>query len=310
MATVSKNPENNLLKEWFNTLSHKRIRTLRLISQVSFFLLFNGVIFGLSRISFPVPVVMPPGAPFATVWGGFSAIQYILSTGQFPFLVIGVFFITGAIFGKMACGWACPVGFWQDLVALLPLSKIKVSRPMNKDLQEISGFILWVAVITTAILGYQRNRGVLLDDNMFTRMPWDAFDPIGTMFVTYFYTFFWGVLPGNDIIDAIGNAGNAFLWKSLILFFFTWLSIKVPRAYCRWICPTGALLGYASPYSIITVKRDPVKCVDGCNDCEKACPTGVPITDEDPDGIANSLCINCGNCIDACPDAMSFGIRI
>jgi polyferredoxin len=36
----------------------------------------------------------------------------------------------------------------------------------------------------------------------------------------------------------------------------------------------------------------------------------VPILDEDPNGISNTLCINCGNCIDACPDAMSFGFRI
>ncbi|MHA2501467.1 MAG: 4Fe-4S binding protein [Candidatus Kariarchaeaceae archaeon] len=306
MATKS-NPENNPLKEWLSTLPNKRIRTLRLVSQLTFFFLFNGVIFGLSRIQFPIPVVLPPGAPYATAWGGFSALQYILAVGQFPFLVLGVFFLTGAIFGKLTCGWACPVGFWQDLLSWLPISKIKVSRPTNRDLQDFSGFFLWGSIIVAGFFGIQRFNGQLTGGDFWTFMPFDAIiDPAGTMFVTYFYALLWGVFDTDSLLDTVGNL---FLWKTFILAIFTYISIKVPRAYCRWFCPTGALLGYVSSNSILTIKRDPTKCVDGCDACEKACPTGVPITDESTDGIANNLCILCGNCVDACPDAMSFGFR-
>jgi len=309
MATKTSNPESNPIMEWFRTLTTKRIRTLRLISQTFFFIVFNGVIFGLSRYNFPLPVVLPPGAPFASFWGGFDALQYILANGQFPFLVLGIFFLTGAIFGKLTCGWACPVGFWQDLIALLPLEKAKVSRPTNKELQDISGFFLWVAVILAAFFGLQRLNGTLTGVEFWTFIPYGVIDPAGTMFVTYYYALLWGVLKPASGQNIFSTVGTLFLVKTFVLILFTYISIKVPRAYCRWICPTGALLGYTSANSLLTIKRDPTKCVDGCSKCEAACPTDVPITEEDPNGIANNLCIGCGNCIDACPDAMSFGFR-
>jgi len=309
MATKKSNPETSMFKELLTELPTKRIRFIRLISQISFFLLFNGVILGLSRVDVPVPVVLPTGAPFATMWGGFTALQYVLANGQFPFLVLGIFFLTGAVFGKLTCGWACPIGFWQDLIALLPLRKIKMSRPDNEGLQDLSGFFMWTSIVIAGFFGLQRLNGSLTGGEFWTFIPYGVIDPAGTMFVTYFYTLLWGVIPtqqGQNIFDVVGTL---FLIKTFILILFTYISIKIPRAYCRWICPTGALLGYTSSHSLLTIKRDPTKCVDGCSKCEDACPTQVPITDENPDGISNTLCIGCGNCIDACPDAMSFGFR-
>jgi polyferredoxin len=311
MATISKKPEETLLKNWANTLVHKRIRTLRLISQITFFFLLNGIILGLSRIPFPAPVSFPAGSPFGIVFGGFDAIQYTLAAGQFPFLVIGIFFITGATVGKFFCGWACPVGFWQDIVSLLPTRRWKPSKPLNRDMQELSGFILWLAILFTAFLGYQRISEGNIDENVFTRIPYGVIDPAGTLFVTLFYGFHWDVLPGDGgFLDTLDSMGSYFLLKMVILLTVTFVSIKVPRAYCRWMCPTGALLGYTSKNSMLTIKRNPLKCKDDCRACETACPMDVPILDEDPNGISNTLCINCGNCIDACPDAMSFGFRI
>ncbi|MHA2249287.1 MAG: 4Fe-4S binding protein [Candidatus Kariarchaeaceae archaeon] len=310
MATVSKKPEENVIRNWIYAVTHKRIRTLRLISQITFLFVLNGIILGLSRIPFPAPISLPAGSPFGIVWGGFDAVQYVLAEGHFPFLVIGIFFFTGATVGKFFCGWACPVGFWQDIVAAFPVKRWKPSKPLNRDLQEFSGALLWLAVIFTGFVGYQRISGGNIADNIWTRIPYGVVDPAGTLFVTLFYGFHWDVLPGDNFSDALDAMGSLFLWKMLVLFVITYISMKVPRAYCRWVCPTGALLGYASKNSILTIKRDPLKCKDDCKDCEDACPTGVPISEEDPDGISNTLCINCGNCIDACADAMSFGFRL
>ncbi|MHA2032642.1 MAG: 4Fe-4S binding protein [Candidatus Kariarchaeaceae archaeon] len=312
MAT-SKSSQDNFFVNWANALSARRIRTLRLISQIIMFVIINGVIIGLSRIPFPAPIAMPAGAPFGIVWGGIDAIQYMLAIGQFPFFVFGLFFITGATVGKFFCGWACPVGFWQDMLSWFPTKKWKISKPDNKAFQEISGFILWFILLFTAWVGYQTTKGDVAV-NYWTRMPYAVIDPAGTMMVTLFYAFFWDILPGDAPDEAFGSIvdsmGFIFILKMLVLLIISLISMKVPRAYCRWICPTGALLGYVSSNSILTVKRDPIKCVDGCNACEAACPMGVPLLDEDPSGISNSLCINCGNCIDACPDAMSFGFRL
>lgn len=312
MATAKKQ-QPTFVQNLTTTLSHKRIRTLRLGVQILMFFIVNGVILGLSRTAFPAPIVMPAGAPFATVWGGFDAIQYLLTHGQFPFLVFGIFFITGATVGKLFCGWACPVGLWQDMISWIPTKKWKISRPDNKAFQEFSGMLLWTFVLFCGWLGIQRNQATL-NDNMFTNIPYEFFEPGGILLVTLFYAFSWGVLPGgsstSDVFNAMDSMGSMFIWKMAILLIIMLLSMKVPRMYCRWVCPTGALLGYVSPHSILTVKRDPLKCEDNCQKCEDACPMGVPILDEPNDGIANSLCISCGNCIDTCPEAMSFTIRL
>jgi ferredoxin-type protein NapH len=305
----------NIIKEgiakWFKSLSQKRIRMMRLISQITFFILINGAFLGLARLPVPAPIHVPSGSPYTTVWGGFAAIQYVLSEGQFPFFALGIFFIVGGLVGKLFCGWICPVGFWQDILAWLPVKRLKVSKPDNVAWKDVSGILLWGSIIVAGFFGYNRlTADGRFQDTWITRMPFDAVDPAGVLFVTWFYILSWEIIPGNDgffrgllVLDTI------VIVKTIIFILISFLAIKVPRAYCRWICPTGALLGYCSKYSALTVRRNPIKCVDGCQKCEDACPMGVPITDYGMDGIKDSLCISCGDCIDACSDAMSFGFR-
>lgn len=317
IMSSKKTPESSIFVDWiksitgwFKSLKNRRIRSIRLISQITFFMLLNGVILGLSRISFPAPVAMPAGSPFGTIWGGLDAVQFVLTSGNFPFLALGIFFLTSTILGKFTCGWICPVGFWQDIMSWLPISKTKVDKPTNSGLQEIAKWFLGIFLVFAAYVGYQNATGPTLVDNIWTRIPTQVLDPAGTLFVSLFYAFFWGILPGDGgLADVFDELGWLFFWKLLILLLVTFASIKIPRAYCRWICPTGALLALNSKNSLLTIKRDPLKCKDGCKECEDACPTGVPILDENVSGISNTLCINCGDCIDACPDAMSFAIR-
>ena len=45
---------------------------------------------------------------------------------QFPFLAVGTLLIVGSLFGSLVCGWACPFGFLQDLVARIPTPKLRL----------------------------------------------------------------------------------------------------------------------------------------------------------------------------------------
>ena len=67
--------------------------------------------------------------------------------------------MTGSLFGKLTCGWACPIGFWQDFLSMFAnlgfVEKLKVSRPTNKELQDIGGFFLWGSVIITGFLAFK-----------------------------------------------------------------------------------------------------------------------------------------------------------
>ena len=86
----------------------------------------------------------------------------------------------------------------------------------------------------------------------------------------------------------------------LILVGFIYAAWRIPRFWCRYICPVGAIMAVTQKNSLLGMHRDPVKCSD-CKECEQACPMQVPILDLDFKKFNDSECILCMACIDACP---------
>ncbi len=81
----------------------------------------------------------------------------------------------------------------------------------------------------------------------------------------------------------------------LLFLLFLLLSLRVPRFYCRFVCPLGALFGLCSRWSIWRIGQ----AGDGCThclqcerDCEGACAPA--------ETIRISECVLCLNCLDRC----------
>jgi ferredoxin len=74
------------------------------------------------------------------------------------------------------------------------------------------------------------------------------------------------------------------------------LNLILPRFFCRFICPLGALFGLLGRFSPWRIGKTTDKCGDCCicdEYCEGACrPAGTIITGE---------CVMCMNCLDRCP---------
>lgn len=92
----------------------------------------------------------------------------------------------------------------------------------------------------------------------------------------------------SRVYQGIGLMGVLFI--SVIL-----LSIRIPRLYCRFICPLGALMGLLSRHTVWRIVKTEDRCTDchGCEThCEGACaPAGA---------IRTSECVLCLNCLDHC----------
>jgi polyferredoxin len=72
----------------------------------------------------------------------------------------------------------------------------------------------------------------------------------------------------------------------------------VEGAWCRYLCPYGALLGLASWFSPTKITRQAETCVD-CHLCDKACPARLMVSQMD---VVNSPeCTGCLDCVAVCP---------
>jgi polyferredoxin len=224
-------------------IGNHRIKIIRTIVQLIMFGLINGAIFGLGRTAVLLPIEYPTGAQFSIVWNAFEALQYAITFWIFPYLAIAVFTLFGTIFGKTTCGWVCPFGLFQDMFRVIPIKKRKVSRPTNKSLSRIGMGIVIFIVIFSFIIGITySNSGTKSAFGAGQDIPFGTVDPAATLFATLYYYLRWG-LQTESLGAEMGQWNFVFFLRIIIFIVIIVLITLFPRAYCRWICPTGALLG-------------------------------------------------------------------
>ncbi len=80
------------------------------------------------------------------------------------------------------------------------------------------------------------------------------------------------------------------------------LCLRVPRFYCRFICPLGALLGLFSRWAVWRIGKSEARC-RRCRHCEVHCEGACAPAQV----IRISECVLCMNCVDQCrPGLMGY----
>ncbi len=227
----------------------------------------------------------------------------ILTKSWLPSLFIGIGILCLAIiFGRLFCGYICPMGTSLDLANKLVTNKNKTEVQFNVYFIKSKHFkYIFLALLTTAAFF-----GV-------NQIFWGS--PIAL--ITRFYS-----LLIHPLLLLISNKSLAFLRpiaesQELKLFEYTQIDLRVfhsvyfvgifflllfllerfrPRFWCRYICPAGAILGVLSWRPIW--RRRVHKCVQ-CQSCVKSCPTGAIL--EDGKTALHAECITCQTCVKVCP---------
>ena len=75
-------------------------------------------------------------------------------------------------------------------------------------------------------------------------------------------------------------------------------SVFVEGAWCRYLCPYGALLGLFSWFSPSRITRQADACVS-CSMCDKACPARLTVSSMD--AVRSPECTGCLDCVAVCP---------
>lgn len=212
-----------------------------------------------------------PGAvfscPLGSLQGALAKLAYKL-----PLYVLGMLLLFGLLLGRMICGFLCPFGLLQELLHKIPGPKIKKNR-VTKALSYLKYVILMVFVIGIPVIKL---------------MPGFCkyICPAGT------------VEAGIPLVlmdeHLKSSVGWLFSWKVFVAAVCVLLCWACYRAFCRFICPLGAIYGFFNPVSFWGIEADKEKCT-GCNACIKMCKM-------DTEKVGDHECIHCGACREVCPE--------
>lgn len=182
---------------------------------------------------------------------------------------------------KSFCSWICPVGFLSETLARVGRRLFgRNFRPWKwidvplRGLKYLLLFFFLQAVLMMSGAALQA----------FINSPYNR---VADVKMGLFFT-------------RLGPVG---LWVLAIL---AVLSILVHGAWCRYLCPYGALLGIVSLFSPVKVHRNASACVD-CGLCDKACMARLPVASRA--SISSAECTGCLDCIATCPVEGALEIR-
>ena len=223
-----------------------------------------------------------PGAVGACPLGSLQSGLLSLSTlKKIPYYVLGILILSGLLLGRFICGFLCPFGLLQELLDKIPVKKIKKNR--------VTAVLAYLKYVILAVF-------VIIIPLAFKFPGFCKFIcPAGTL---------EGGIPlliANESLRKI--AGFLFSWKCGVLLVILILCVFCHRAFCRFLCPLGALYSLFNPVSFFGIKVDKEKC-NGCNACVRHCKMDVK-------KVCDKECVQCGDCREVCAqNAISYGVKL
>lgn len=303
------------MKRNFPYISSNHVRTA---SQFSFLFLLNATIIGSLIVGPLLPILRfrhMAGGTYGVPLCSVGSLARCLSGnwwGLFvPVAVLGVLMLIGLFFGRAMCGWACPIGFIQDLVTKirtrLHLNSKEMSQENHERLTTLKYAILFLFLLLALSIGISslgHHEAGEMYKSQFSDFP--LIEAGSTPCETC-----PGPIIGNFMPDDVithGFEGTFVLTTEAtvrlsVFFVFVIGVIMMGRFYCRYLCPSGAMISFFNKGSLLSIRKDQDKCTK-CNLCVTACPMRVKrLKDEDVDyEIRDRECTFCLDCIDACPE--------
>jgi polyferredoxin len=194
------------------------------------------------------------------------------------------------LLGRFFCGWICPFGAMHQFIGWLGSTrkslKNRIAANRYRKAANIKYLVLIAFLVAAAIPLTEKT--VLLTGLL---------DPIPLVHRSFNII----ILPIADrFVNLLSVEPRVYEGAFLVGLFFIaalFMNLLIPRFYCRFICPTGALLGFIGKYSIWRIGRSAAKC-SNCMQCEKACEGAC----EPSKQIRINECVMCFNCYDHCKD--------
>ncbi|HWI64187.1 MAG TPA: 4Fe-4S binding protein [Symbiobacteriaceae bacterium] len=223
-----------------------------------------------------------PSVDSLSPFGGLETLWKWATTGQFlnhvhisDLILFGAAALLVLLLGSAFCGWICPFGtlfewLYRLRVKLLPW-KFAVPEKLDRILRYGRYVVLALALFATY------SAGELIFGEY---CPWRAA---------------WQL--GSDEI-AIGGA--------IVLGLVVAAGLLVERAWCRYACPLGAVLGLANKVAPVKLRRTETAC-SACGLCNRKCPLDLKIDDKTV--VTDTTCNRCLECVESCPKPEALQVK-
>lgn len=252
----------SLLDKYCYKLKHRRV------AQIGSLIINNSYFFPFMKVC-PTAGMNCYACPLAIGACPIGSVEHFMVLRQIPFFMMGFFAFIGGILGRAVCGWFCPVGWFQELLYKIPTRKWQLRfKPLR--------YLKYVILVTLVLL-----------------IPFITGDPWFSK-VCFIGTIEGGIPLATYDKDIQGLIGTFFYTKLAMTVGLIVLFIFVQRAFCRYLCPLGAIYSLFNKVSFFRLEVEHT-CTH-CNRCQQSCPMDLKVYEN-----ANSPeCIRCLECT-ACP---------
>jgi polyferredoxin len=264
----------------------KRTRLVRHALQTAVLAYIGWLVIGQASSGGSSPESLCPFGGFETLWTWITTGRTVAHTHPAN-LVLALAITVMALAARGSfCGWLCPLGTIQEglyavaraVGRVLPALGRWQRRPAGPGWRKVDAVLRqgrWV------VLAFALGGAALTGTMVFRNVdPWSAL---------------------LSIVEFELSLAFVVLAAMLVL------SFVVPRPFCRYACPLGAVQGLIAKASPVAVQRDADACL-GCDLCTRACPMALQI--DQSTRVTDAQCIGCLECVAACPSQQALGISI
>ena len=206
-------------------------------------------------------------------------LKYALLTWEAPPLhsagmsLLVAFLAMSWLLRKSFCSWLCPIGtlselLWEGGQAALGRS-LRAPRWLDLPLRALKYILLGLFLYAVGSMSAPAIRA-------FLESP-------------------YGLVADVKMLDFFRHMSRTVTVAVAVLVV---ASVFVQNAWCRYLCPYGALLGLVALVSPTRIRRTAGACID-CAKCAAACPAGLPV--DKLASVRSAECTNCLLCITAGP---------
>lgn len=215
-------------------------------------------------------------------------LKTLILTGEVPeihaaglFMLIA-FLAISFLYRKAFCSWICPVGtisewLWQTGRSVFGRT-LAAPRWLDVPLRGLKYILvaLFVYVVVTMPVH---------EIHAFLESP-------------------YGLVADVKMLDFFRYMGRAtaFSLAALVV-----TSLVVKNAWCRYLCPYGAMMGIVALVSPTRITRNADACID-CGKCAGACPAGLPV--DIVASVRSAECTACMSCVAVCPAVDALDLRL